>query len=591
MLRLLVSFFFLLSLPAHASVGEVTRLSGNAKAIRHGQDIPLSLHSAIEENDALVTEENAHLVVKLKDATELTVGARSRITVDRFVFDPKAETGNASIHISKGFFRFVSGKMPKENMRYTTPVAAIGIRGSEAFGEVKADGSTLVGMAECCVDVTTKGGKVSLDRPNTFSAATSAYTPPNLPTTCTGAWLQKTGRALGAAPGDHLYAYASTPLEALTQGIPSLELRYRFEHVEQEGFVRNADASTLRARLGYQTASYAGVNLTAELEQVMRLGSEHYNDGLNGNTQYPQVPDPDSLEISALSLAYEGEFPTHARLGRQRLAFDNQRFVGPANFRQDAKAFDALALTDFHIPGLTANYAYVESMGGNLPDDSPAGELESDSHLVNLAYDGFPGGRLVAYAYLLDIENNPAFSSQTYGLRYSGTTKLDGEWRLTTLLEHARQLDYANNPNDYSEPYWHLNLGLAWRGLEGSVGFESLGGNGVSAVQTPYGTGHSFNGSAERFIRRPGNGLDDVYLQAGYAPETGLPLLQGSQFTLVHHWFSAERGGVEYGTEWDAAARFPFQERYFLGLEYANYQARGFSVDTEVFWVVLGGKF
>ncbi|MDP2248156.1 MAG: hypothetical protein Q8J65_08495, partial [Nitrosomonadales bacterium] len=46
---------------------------------------------------------------------------------------------------------------------------------------------------------------------------------------------------------------ASTFMEALTYGKPMTNFRLRYEHVDQEGKPKTADALTLRSLVGWQT--------------------------------------------------------------------------------------------------------------------------------------------------------------------------------------------------------------------------------------------------------------------------------------------------------------------------------------------------
>jgi hypothetical protein len=51
---------------------------------------------------------------------------------------------------------------------------------------------------------------------------------------------------------------ADTLSQALSDGKPELDIRYRYEKVEQAGFDMDARASTIRFRLGYTTAPLNG---------------------------------------------------------------------------------------------------------------------------------------------------------------------------------------------------------------------------------------------------------------------------------------------------------------------------------------------
>jgi hypothetical protein len=81
-------------------------------------------------------------------------------------------------------------------------------------------------------------------------------------------------------------------------------LRLRYETIDQSNKTKTAEATTLRARLGYQTGSYFGFSALAEADFVQHFGPEHFNNTINGLTQYPAIPDPDMASLNRLQLAY-----------------------------------------------------------------------------------------------------------------------------------------------------------------------------------------------------------------------------------------------------------------------------------------------
>src|SRR5688572_25748563 len=112
--------------------------------------------------------------------------------------------------------------------------------------------------------------------------------------------LMRCGCALTA-----LQAMIAAPASAKDFSIkPLLDLRVRHEFVDQDGFRRNADATTVRARAGVELSSGAW-RLLAEGESTVPLLYD-YDSGLNGKTSYPLVPDPKNLELNRLQLQYRG---------------------------------------------------------------------------------------------------------------------------------------------------------------------------------------------------------------------------------------------------------------------------------------------
>src|SRR5262245_17401097 len=86
----------------------------NERILRIGIDV---------QADELVTtgaKDRAHLV--FLDGSSLTVGPNSRLSIDRFVFDPTTMQGDLAISATKGVFRLVGGKLSKNKpIVITTP--------------------------------------------------------------------------------------------------------------------------------------------------------------------------------------------------------------------------------------------------------------------------------------------------------------------------------------------------------------------------------------------------------------------------------------------------------------------------------------
>ena len=96
---------------------------------------------------------------------------------------------------------------------------------------------------------------------------------------------------------------ADTLSQALSDGKPELDIRYRYENVEQDGFDMDARASTVRFRLGYTSAPFHGFFVGADVEYIATLGADNYNDFENGKTQYPVVADPEGAELNRVFIA------------------------------------------------------------------------------------------------------------------------------------------------------------------------------------------------------------------------------------------------------------------------------------------------
>lgn len=98
-------------------------------------------------NDHVTTDAKSRLQVMLLDETVFTIGPDSDMVLDEFVYDPKTDAGKVSARVTKGVFRFVTGKVARKDpssMKVTLPVGTIGIRGTIGGGQTGEGGTTIV---------------------------------------------------------------------------------------------------------------------------------------------------------------------------------------------------------------------------------------------------------------------------------------------------------------------------------------------------------------------------------------------------------------------------------------------------------------
>ena len=378
----------------------------------------------------------------------------------------------------------------------------------------------------------------------------------------------------------------------LRDGKPILDLRYRYEHVDQDNALNNANAQTLRTRVGFQSGKWYGLSALIEADNVSRLGDAAYNSTRNGQTDYSVVADPDGSEINQALLRYDHALGS-AVVGRQRINLDNQRFVGGVAWRQNEQTYDGVLAQLKPIQGMTLSYAYLDNINtifgpGNGRFDGPANpaNIEGHSHLLNLQYQFHPAVLATLYQYRLGLDNLSGGnqSSSTTGLRLSGAHS-----GFSYALEYAEQKDWADNPLRLDSDYYLAELGYTWKGMQFKVGQEVLGGDsgpGNRAFQTPLATKHAFQGWADVFLLTPAGGVEDSYLTAT------LPLL-GGNLQAWYHNFRADTGSSRYGEEFDVSyGRAIPGVKGLTGLvKYARYDADDFSVDTDKFWVQMQYSF
>ena len=90
-LRMTTALCAAVGLPAVAlaadSVGEVTKLRGQARAARGGSNVMLAEGTKIETGDGVVTGPDARLKIQFKDGSIITLGENSKLNIDKAKFD------------------------------------------------------------------------------------------------------------------------------------------------------------------------------------------------------------------------------------------------------------------------------------------------------------------------------------------------------------------------------------------------------------------------------------------------------------------------------------------------------------------------
>ena len=175
---------------AAALRGDVIRVSTESDNVAPGL---VSSGTKIFLGDEIEVASGGRMQIMLIDETVFTLGSGAKLVIDEFVYDPAAESGSMTTQITKGAFRFVSGKLAKSSpkaMKVKLPSASISIRGTQVAGIVDEDGSSRVvlvgpgpnsfGATLGAITVSNAFGSVDLTRPN-FATSIIPDQPPATP--------------------------------------------------------------------------------------------------------------------------------------------------------------------------------------------------------------------------------------------------------------------------------------------------------------------------------------------------------------------------------------------------------------------------
>ena len=371
------------------------------------------------------------------------------------------------------------------------------------------------------------------------------------------------------------------------EGDAIINLRLRTEYVDQDG-LDETTALTLGGRFGYEIKTANGWSALVEGEAVGHLTDE-FSDTINSVPGKAIIADPEAFELNRLQIAWKGE-DFNATLGRQRIIFDDARFVGNVGFRQNEQTFDALRLGFTALDNITLDYVYIDKVHRIFGDESPVGEFESDSHVIRLGVKT-GAGDLVATVLLLDFDNAPASSSQTYAIKWSKNWDVD-VGTLGLSAQFALQSGFRGGGPSEDLGFQSYGVTFTRGDITAFGGLEVLEGSGGQGFATPLATLHAFQGWADVFLSTPADGIRD--LSIGLRGK-GLQIIEGARpasWALIYHDFDSDNGAISYGSEFNAVFRMPINDWLAIEAKGAVFDgANGGPADRTKLWLALETSF
>ena len=364
--------------------------------------------------------------------------------------------------------------------------------------------------------------------------------------------------------------------EALSDSTVKVNLRARYEGVDQDGKAKDASALTLKSRITVNTGSYSNFSLGLEVDKVDALVDDYAVPG--EASEYPVVADPQGTDVNQAFIKYANS-GFSAVVGRQRVLHNNQRFVGGVGWRQNEQTYDGVR-AQYAAGAFSVDYSYIHNINSITSAD-----VKGEFNLVNAKYKINKNHKLAGFAYLLDYEAaaNYKNSSSTVGALYNGKF---GKFLVNASL--ASQSDNGDNPMNYSAMYINAEAGYNFGQVTVIGGYELLGSDdGKVAFNTPLATKHKFNGWADKFLGTPKEGLEDVYL-------TAKGKISGVKWAATYHDFSSDEGSIDFGNEIDLVATYQFNKNYGVLVKAANYSEGDVGTaqtDTNKVWVQMTAKF
>lgn len=130
-----------LAMAQEGPIGKIKTAKGDVVAIRSGEEISLNTGDSLYQKDIIRTKAGSSVGIIFEDNTILSLGAKSEIAIDEYVFAPEKGMLSMITHMARGSASYLSGiigRQSPESVKFHTPTATVGIRGTQFL--VKVDG-------------------------------------------------------------------------------------------------------------------------------------------------------------------------------------------------------------------------------------------------------------------------------------------------------------------------------------------------------------------------------------------------------------------------------------------------------------------
>lgn len=117
-------------------VGEVSLVLGKASRLTaEGASAAIARGNPVYVGDQITTSSNGHVHIRFVDDALVSVRPGSQLLIERYDFDPQSpELSAVKFRLEEGITRSISGEAARnarERFRLNTPIAAIGVRGTD----------------------------------------------------------------------------------------------------------------------------------------------------------------------------------------------------------------------------------------------------------------------------------------------------------------------------------------------------------------------------------------------------------------------------------------------------------------------------
>ncbi|MCB2102882.1 MAG: FecR domain-containing protein [Rhodobacterales bacterium] len=269
---------------AQDTIGVAVAVISDVKA-EQGKDVrQINLQSGVNRNDLVVTGDGSSTQLMFMDETVISIGPNADLLLDDMVYTPGAEGGTFAITVKQGLIRMASGIQSSNAYEIHTPVATIGIRGTEFDVLVEEGGETSVLLHSGSVLVTNGvGGQTLLTEPGTFTSVTGRADPPSEANAAPQA-LKNMGETLvKPEKGETLQAEWKEAKKAWIEAKKAAKTELRVQKAEARDDQKALrEAAKLAKKAGGKTPKLKA-SAVSEVSAVVGNGGGNGNGNGNGN--------------------------------------------------------------------------------------------------------------------------------------------------------------------------------------------------------------------------------------------------------------------------------------------------------------------
>lgn len=125
---------------ADDGIAIVKSVEGSVSVKRSSETLPLKPRDRLFKNDIVITGEKSGIGLIFHDGSVLSLGEKSYLRIDEFIFKPSEQQFKFKLSMDKGSALFESGKigtLAPEAFEFKIPEGTVGIRGTKFLVEVK----------------------------------------------------------------------------------------------------------------------------------------------------------------------------------------------------------------------------------------------------------------------------------------------------------------------------------------------------------------------------------------------------------------------------------------------------------------------